>query len=403
MKAKKINISNTINEEPANIWNPVFISIFLANAMMYLGQQMVQTLVSKYAYSLGATTTIVGLVASGFAYTALLLKLVSAPAIDVFNKKYLLAGALAVMGISFVGYSVTTQIPLIFAFRLLQGAGQAFTATCCLAMATDALPHNQLGKGIGYFSLAQAMCQAVGPTVGLKLVSAFGYSVTFIVASICMFFAVFMALRVKTPAYVKTKKFKISIRNMFAKEAILPAVLMFFLSMAFCNINSFLVIYGEAERGLPSTQLGYFFTVYALTLLITRPLIGGLADRFGYVRVLIPAMLMFACSFWLISVATSIGVLLLAAFINAFGYGVCQPAVQSLCMKRVPIEKRGAGSCTSYVGNDLGNLVGPVIAGAVAGTMGYSGMWRIMTISIFIAILIMVGFRKNLDRVKAVK
>ena len=134
-----------------------------------------------------------------------------------------------------------------------------------------------------------------------------------------------------------------------------------------------------------------------MTLLVTRPMIGKLGDKYGLVKVFIPAFFAFAMAFMLISVANSTWMFLLAAFISAFGYGACQPAVQTLCMKRVPKEKRGAGSSTNYIGQDLGNLVGPVIAGSVVQALGYSAMWRVMILPVVVAFIIVLVFRKQIQ------
>ena len=80
--------------------------------------------------------------------------------------------------------------------------------------------------------------------------------------------------------------FRICRDRIIAKEAVLPALVMSFLSLAHACINSFIVIYGEA-RGVD--QIDLFFTVYAAFLLISRPLSGTVSDRFGQDKVIIPA------------------------------------------------------------------------------------------------------------------
>lgn len=378
---------------PVKIWNKTFISVFIANMLMYLGMQMCNTLVGKYANHMGATAAVVGTVTSLFAVTAIVFKMISAPAIDTFNRKYILAGAMVVIATALFGYSFSNSIPMLMSFRLLQGAGQAFTATCCLALATDALPLNQLSTGIGYFSLAQATCQAVGPTIGLKLADTIGYNKTFSVGAIFLLLGAYAALHIKIK-FKRTKKFRISVHNMIAKEAVIPAVIMFFLCMAYYNITSFLAIYGELQ-GVGS-NIGFFFTVYAVTLLFSRPIIGRISDKHGHVKVLIPAMLCFALAFLIISFSHSLVMFLFSAFISAFGYGACQPAVQALCMKLVPKDKRGAGSCISYIGQDLGNLIGPMIAGTIIDRFGYSNMWRIMILPVFLAMVIVLICRRQI-------
>lgn len=382
-------------KEPETIWNRSFISIFVANMLMFMGQQMMNTLVAKYANTLGAAPVVVGIVTSSFAYTALIFKIFSAPAIDTFNKKYILVAAMIVMAMSYAGYSISTTIPVLMASRLLQGAGQAFSATCCLALATDALPKSKLGMGISVFSLAQVICQSIGPSIGLALARTIGYHYTFVIGACVMLTAAVFAFNIKNH-YVKTdKKYQIKLNNIVAKEAILPAVLMFLLCMAYYNITTYLVIYADTVNA--GEHIGLFFTVYAVTLLVTRPLIGKLGDRYGLVKIFIPAFMAFAAAFLLISVADRTWMFLLAAFISAFGYGACQPAVQTLCMKRVPKEKRGAGSSTNYIGQDLGNLVGPVIAGSVVQKLGYAVMWRVMIVPVVIAFIIVVLFRKTIQ------
>ncbi len=385
----------SINKDPDKIWNRGFISVFLVNMMMFFGQQMTNVLIPKYTYSLGGTPMIVGFIASSFAYTALLLKVFAAPMIDTFNKKKILGIAILVMALSYLGYSISSSIKSVLLFRLLQGAGQAFSATCCLALATDMLPRDRIGTGIGYYSVAQAVCQSIGPSVGLWLVKTVGYHMTFLLCSCIMASAAVMAFMLKNN-YTKTKRFSISLKGIIAKEAIIPASLMFFLCMAYYNVTAFLVIYAEMQNIEGNT--GFFFTVYALTLLVSRPLIGKMSDKYGTVKVLIPAMCFFAIAFILIGCAGSLTVLLIAAFVSAFGYGACQPAVQTLCMKSVPKEKRGAGSTTNYIGQDAGNLVGPVVAGFVVEKFGYHTMWFVMIIPVLIAALIVLINRQTIIR-----
>lgn len=380
----------------SGIWNREYTSVFIANSLLFLGMNTVNTLVAKYADYLGATATIVGIVSSLFALTALIFKIVSGPAIDAFDRRNILMAAIFVIAVSFFGFSISTNVNMLFAFRLLQGCGQAFTATCCLALAADSLPPEKFGVGIGTFTLAQAACQAIGPTVGLTLSEKAGYPATFALAGACTLCAVSVIFRIKAPVREK-KKFRIRPEGIVAKEAVLPAVLLFFLQMTFCNVNSFLVIFAE---GKGVKNIGLFFTAYAVAMLFAPRTIGKLADKWGAVKAMLPAMALFALSFFMISCASSLLWFLCAAVVSAFGYGAAQPAVQTLCMKCVPEERRGAASSTSYIGQDLGNLCGPIAAGAVAEAVGYVSMWRIMMIPVGIAIILVILFRKRIANVE---
>ena len=83
------------------------------------------SLIAPYAESLGATDMVIGVVASAFAITALLLKAVSAPAIDALNKKMILFFSMLVLAVSYLGFGMSNTVPGVMVFRLLQGAAKA--------------------------------------------------------------------------------------------------------------------------------------------------------------------------------------------------------------------------------------------------------------------------------------
>jgi MFS family permease len=365
------------------IWNSTFISAFVVAQSVHLCTQMMNTLTAKYADYMNAPAPMIGFTTGIFALTALVFKMISAPALDTYNRKHVVMAA------------TSFNVPMLMFSRLLQGAGQAFTTTGCLTIASDSLPPDKMSSGIGYFALTSAIAQAISPAIGLKLIGIAGYNTTFAILAGVMVIAIISASRLKTD-FVRTNKFAIRIDSIIAKECLVPAFILFLLSMTFCVVHSFLVLYAEGN-GIGS-NIGYFFTVYAVTMIFTRPSIGKLADRFGTVKVMLPSLVFFAFSFMLISFSHTLFMFLLSGFISAFGYGGCQPAIQAVAMRSVPKERRGAASCTSYIGNDMGNLVGPTVAGFVIQNFGYVSMWRIMIAPIFIGMFVTILFRKKIDR-----
>lgn len=380
------------------IWNPAFISICCINAFMNLSKQMSNSILSKYVDSLGAAATVVGLVSSTFALAALIFKFISGPALDSLDRKKIIIGAMIALGISFTGYSVSTTVPMIIVFRFLQGAAQAFTATCLLTLASDTLPADKFSTGVGMFALFETIAQAIGPTIGLWLMDLVGFQFTFVISAMLMFLSALVVVFYKQPSFVRTKKFKISFDSVIAKDALKYAVLLFVFNFAFCVVSTYLVIYA-AGRGV-TENIGFYFTLYACVMLFSRPLIGRMTDKYGVAKVIVPALCCFVAAYMLISVADSLPVFLLASFFSAFGTGACQPAVQALCMKCVPKEKRGAASSTCYIANDLGTLVGAPVAGMIVEAFGYTVMWRVMTLPIIFAMVFVICIRRDIRRVE---
>ncbi|ETA80066.1 MFS transporter [Youngiibacter fragilis] len=372
-----------------------FIKICLINFISMFGQSMTNTLIPKFADSLGAAPLIVGVVTSSFSISALLIKPFSGPAIDSFNKKYVLLMANLFIAIAYYGYSISSSVQTIIIFRLLHGFGLGFTVIACLTLVSEAVPDSKLTSGIAVFSIAAAVAQAIGPGLGLALSRQFGYRLTFQIGMSVMLIAAFAVL-----ALDNSKKsnvpFKVSYKNIYAKEALIPAIIMFFLAAVYVNINSYLVLYAMEVN---VTNIGLFYTVNAIVLLISRPIIGRLSDRFGVIRVLPLAIVFYGISLVMISYSNSIERFILAAVISAFGYGACQPIIQSLCMKSVTRDRRGSASATSYYGTDLGYLIGPLLSGIVIERFGYAIMFRTIPLMLVFPLLI---FFLYIDKLNAI-
>ncbi len=387
-----------------SIWNPVFVSVFIANFCCQMGQQMMNTLVPKFADSLGAAASLVGVVTSMFAVSALLVRPFSGPAIDSFNKRNLLVTAQLFIIAGFIGYSLADRVEVIIAARLLHGVGVGFVSPLCLAIASNSLPDEKLGSGVGIYTLAQTVAQAIGPTIGLSLSAAIGYSKSFLVGAGIVGASCLLALLIKENDSATRPKFKMSLDKIVAKNAVKPSILMLLLGTSFACISSFLAIYG-ALRGVEN--IGLYFTAYAATVVITRPIYGKLLDRFGYDKILIPSILMFAASFFIISAAGSLSGFIAAGIVGAFGFGACQPTLQSLCMRCSPKEQRGAAGSTNYMGLDAGTLIGPIAAGQIIDAIqsaggsaltAYSVMYRLMTIPMFLALVFLLAVNKSIKK-----
>jgi MFS family permease len=385
------------HEEPTTIWNKSFVVLFVANFVFNMGLNMSNTLIPVYANYFGASAALVGLVTSSTAFSSFGVRFISAPMMDTYNRKYLLIASAAMLSISFIGYSMATNIQMLIGFRLLQGCGLGFGNSCCMAMASGMLPRDKFSAGMGYYSLAQTACQAIGPSVGLELVGRFGFPATYAITACTMLCAAFLAFQIRIN-YTRTKKLKISLQNSVAIEALKPSSLMLVMIIGGTIVNSFLVISSKAQ-GI-SGNIGLYFTVSAITMFVTRPAIGRLTDRFGIVKVTIPAFLCNVVAYFIISYATSLGALLVAGFIVAFGQGACFPAFQALIMKTVPPEKRGAASCTNFMGMDIGFLIGPMRAGHIAEALGYPAMWRLMSASFIVCMLIVFLCRSQFTRIE---
>lgn len=374
------------------IWTRNFTILFLTNIVAFIGQSMLNTLLQIYAADLGASSSLIGTIIGMFSVTALLMRPITGTAIDSLNKKYLLIACMSIITAAIFGYSISFSVPVLIAFRLLHGIGMAFSGALCLTMATDSLPSSKIASGIGVYTLGAVIAQAVGPAIGLEIAEIFNCNAAFITAGILNVIAVLMATQMKyTPG--ESKKFRFSLSGMIAKEALIPASMTFLATLATAGINSFLVLYAES-KSIPGVSL--FFTVNSIAVLVTRPTIGALSDKYGLDKTIIPCLGFYVLSMITMAIADSPIMLYISSALYALGYGTAYPSIQALAMKVVPAAKRGAGTNTLYIGTDSAYLLGPVIAGMIVDVSNYETMFYLSTVPpILTAVILAVWVKKN--------
>jgi MFS family permease len=393
--------------ENENIWTRPFINIFIVNFVMSMGQFMMNTLIPKYAYSLGSVATVVGMVTSVFAITALGLRPFTGPAIDYFKKTNLLKIAIGLITIAFVFYSFSTNITMLVIARLIHGIGVGFTAPLTLAMASNTLPYNKIASGLGMFSLGGAVATAIGPTLGLKLSSIIGYNKTFLICAGFMALGLLLSFFLKGEEPDRTARFNISLKQIFTPEAFIPTIVIFFQVLAFSSINSFIAIYGDL---CDVEEVGLFFTANAISMIFIRPFSGKIADKLGMDKTILPGLIIFIAALLCISFSRSLPMFIISGIIAAVGFGSSEPVLQALNLQLVPKERRGAASNTNFIGIDVGFLLGPTIAGSIITALNkstgseltaMSTMYRIMIIPAAIAVVIFfIKGKKLMAKVK---
>ena len=395
----------------SSIWTPTFISLCIVGIFQVTGQSMMNTVIPVYTRTLGASGSVIGMIVGSFAITALCARPIFTPAFDSFPKKPIFfAAELLIVVCSFL-YAVASTVPAMFVVRMLHGLAMGCTGPLALALASECLPPDHRASGISIFSLSQALGQAVGPATGLWLVDVIGYAWTFCISGFSMVVAALLVLTIKEPRRENRPKYKIALNRMFAAGAVTPAILTAICSASNSSIMSFLAIYGTL---MGIAGIGLYFTVHAIFLIIFRPFCGRLAEKLGYAKVMVPSLILYACTFLLISRSTQLWQFLVIAVLTAAGYGVCSPLFQSIAMSSVPNERSGAASATNFTGLDTAQLIGPTFAGFLADRFyaqtgsevaGYSSMYvaiaGVMACGVVLYLLLYKRMQRTMDKVAA--
>lgn len=368
--------TNTENKtEKEKLWSLPYILLIAFGTLNSISFYMVNPTVAKYATQIGASLTLAGVIAGLFSLTALVARPFSGFIADRVNRKLLLVGATIVMGLAAMGYSISGNIPVFVAFRILHGLAFAVSGTVSATLVATLIPRSRLSEGIGFYGLCQIFATAIGPSLGVSLGEGFGFQTTFLISGVLLIAIAFFALKIPMKSNIVPKserKKGIRFEDLISVKVLPYAVLGGIFSMSNGIISSYLVLLGDS-RGIANISI--YFTVNALVLLLVRPFAGKLADKKGTGFIVYPAMAFDALALLIIGKASALWMILAAAVSKAVGQGSGQPTLQAASLKTLPPEQSGVATSTYYIGGDIGQGLGPMIGGAVSDSLGYTAMF----------------------------
>lgn len=373
-----------------------FAGIFLIAFLVYCSNQMIGATISKFASYMGATAAVVGTVAGSFQMFAIFIKPVTGQAVDNANKRHLLSISMLIILISTIGLMLSKTPVHLILFRGLNGLGWGIGSTLLMTIAIDSFPKDRINTGIGIYSMGQTIAQAIAPSIGLMIVNVRGYSELYCCNVVLMLIAFVLSFFVKVDNHVnKEYKYSFRFKDFFAVEAWMPASLQFCNQISYAAVTAFLVLFAES---IGIANIGFYFTIRAVVLFVSRIFISPLADKVGTDKILIPCELLQILSFIFLIIASTRLQFALSAVLMGISLAGASPTLMSLCVTCLPDNQKGKGSNTNYLVTDLGGFIGSNIAGIVAGLLGYRNLFAIFISPTVLCLALYIMYAKKLNR-----
>lgn len=375
------------------LWTKDFILMCLSNLTIFSGLQVLLPTLPVYVNKVGGDEKSVGLVIGVFTIAAMIIRPISGMLLDRIGRKGIFFLGTGFFALTSVSYGLATSVFTLLLIRLVHGVSWSIATTASGTVVTDLLPKSRLGEGMGYFGLMAAFSMAVAPAIGLWIIQHAGFTTLFAYSAICGAVSLGAAMAVRyvevpqaDPSEQKNTASAFSaLSGMFEPKAFRASTVMLFLTSTFGSIVSFIALFA-AENGI--TNIGMFFSAYAVTIILSRPFIGKLVDRRGVDIVMIPGLILVAVSMIIVSRSTVMADFLMAGFGYGLGMGATMPALQALAVRDVLPQRRGAANGTFFAALDLGIGVGAMAWGVVAELVGYRWMYLLATIPIGLAAII---------------
>lgn len=325
-------------------------------------------LLPLYIQKLGGREGEIGIIMAMYSVAAILCQATLGGLLDRWPRKPVLlatTGILTAVSAAFVG---TTRLGWHFyGFRFLQGAALAVFTTSNLTLIGELAPPGRRAEAVGIYGAAGLMAVAFGPALGEVVLRAWGFQFFFLATVLVAGGA--LALTWATPLPPAGPGLDAPALGRTFWQSYLPVLLPVF---QYGLANAILFVFlPPFARGIGLARVGPFYLAYTGAAIAVRFCAGGLADRLGRQRVILPSLVGMAAGLLLCSVLHATWLLVLIGVVNGTAQGFVFPATSALAFDRAPLGRRNQALAIYNIANLVGAALGASGFGWLAEGFGY--------------------------------
>ena len=371
------------------LWSPAFINYGVSSGIFYMTQYvLVVALPIILTAELGGTALDAGLAMTYFQIGTILCRPFAGRLIDGLDKRIILLISSVLFFIIMGLFNLTTSLQTIFVLRGIHGAIFALGTTVMAALAVVVLPASRKGEGINMFAVFSNIAMVLGPAIGLYALQAYGSSALYIFLTGMTALALILSNIIRLPKELAKPKQKSSkgwhISQFIEKRSLPWALMGLFIGFTYSGVLVFIPI--ELNSMGAGVWGSVFFALFALMIIISRPLVGKVYARFGSKFVIYPGVALFILGLSALGIVmTPIGIICTAPLLG-LGYGAAQPAFQALAVQSAPIERAGVSTATYFLALDIAVGAGSVVLALIANALGYQYLYQITALIMVVAL-----------------
>ena len=357
------------------LFTPRFFTMWAFSFTVFLSVFQLLPTAPFHIRDLGGSTLQAGLFLGLLTFSSAMFAPLTGAIGDRIGHRTVLLVASAAIALITLAYAFMESVPAILALVFVQGFFWSGMLSASSAYMLSILPVARRAEGLGYAGMASIFALAVAPTVGFMIYKRgwFSLAMTCIALNVLMFgIATFLGSNRHPGPHPP-----LSLKTIIEPRIIAIAGTLFLYSFGYGGITSFAALYADSAGITPRS---IYLTSLAVAILIARPTLGRLGDRYGYRKVLLPCLGLVALSLAMMATTPGRTGLVISALVFGVGFGLAYPAFAAYVMQHVDDSRRGAAFGTMIAAFDTGIGAGSTTMGWLIQESGYAAAFGVAAV-----------------------
>jgi MFS family permease len=388
-----------IHEEPVRPQHQLRrLSVLIAASCVdMIGFAMVLPLLPFYALEMKASPLVIGFIISSFSVAQLLSSPLWGRVSDRYGRRPALLIGLAASSIAYAVFGLADSVWLLFASRLIQGAGGGTTGVA-QAYVADSVRAEDRARALGWLSAATSAGIMVGPVIGSFAANGGRATPGMVAAALCLINVLFawkwlpeskkLVGENPLPGH-QPSIWSAALTMLHRPNDAVPRLIWIYVAgmLAFSALTSILALYLGAEFGFTEKNIGYVFLYVGLLSLAMRSVcLGPIVSRIGETGAMRLGTILLVVGFVAYPAARNLWVLAAVMPFVPVGTALLFPSTTALMSRVSAREALGTtmGMAQAYAG--IARMAAPVFA-----TFAYQHFGHPMPFYFAAAIVTIVG------------